>query len=147
MKTKEKKLKYVEWLNAEVMHKASKKWLSELKFIKDEQEFFGDLIKTYTLQLIDTNHFEDSKKIVNKLSKLQKKNAVLIEAVKLHENELEVMIDGIDHFEEEESYKNKHRDFISVFSKYIKKYRALKSQLFDLIKTILKEEKQKRLLQ
>lgn len=146
MKTKEKKVKQVEWLNAEVIHKATLDWLSELKFISDEQEFFDDLIKNYTLQLIDSKHFEDSKKVVNKLSKLQKKNTLLIKGIKLHENNLEVMVDGINELDKEEAYKDKHRDYIIIMNRYLRVYRTLKSNLFELIKSILKEEKQKRLL-
>ena len=44
MKTKEVKVKYEAWLNTETMHNSSVKWLSELKFAKDEQLFF-DLVK------------------------------------------------------------------------------------------------------
>ncbi|MBT8273994.1 MAG: hypothetical protein KJO77_09320 [Bacteroidia bacterium] len=146
MKTKPKKTKYVEWLSAEVMHKASRKWLSELQFICDEQLFFDDLIKSYTLQLIDSKHFETSKKIVEKLSELQKRNENLINVVKIHENELEIMVDGIDQPNEEEMYKQKHRDMIVLMSEYFNEYRMLKKRLFDLIKKIIKDEKQKRLL-
>ncbi|NNK40881.1 MAG: hypothetical protein HKP45_09540, partial [Winogradskyella sp.] len=52
--------KMVEWLNADEMHDASKKWLSELEFVADEQLFFDDLIKSYTLQLIDSKYFNKS---------------------------------------------------------------------------------------
>lgn len=146
MKAKPKKTKYVEWLSAEVMHKASKKWLSELNFIQDEQLFFDELVESYTLQLIDSKHFETSKEIVTELSRLQKKNDHLIEALKVHENELEIMVDGIDQPNEEAMYKQKHRDFIVFVSEYFNDYRILKTKLFDLIKTIIKTEKQKRLL-
>ena len=52
MKNMYTKANYVEWLSAEVMHEASRKWLSELRFIKDEQLFFDDLINSYTNHLI-----------------------------------------------------------------------------------------------
>ncbi len=40
METQHTSSKYVEWLSAEQMHLASKEWLSELLFIKDEHLFF-----------------------------------------------------------------------------------------------------------
>lgn len=147
MKTKKGNKKYVEWLNAEDMHDASRNWLSELRFIKDEQRFFEELIKSYTLQLIDSDHFLTSKEIVETLSKLQKKNKAFIEDVKTHENELLIMVDGIDQLEEEETYKNKHRELIVDLSDYFKKYRNLKKRLFKTIEEIMKHDKQKRLLQ
>jgi hypothetical protein len=146
MKTTKKQPKYVEWLNAEDMHQASRNWLSELNFIKDEQHFLEDLIKSYTLQLIDNSNFEKSKKIVDGLNKLQKKNKSLIKAVNIHESDLKIMVDGIDQIKEEQAYKNKHRELIIYVSKYLKDYRALKAKLFDVIKAVMKKGKQKRLL-
>lgn len=146
MKTTRTNINYVEWLSAEVMHNASRDWLSELNFIKDEQMFFDDLIKSYTLQLIDSKHFGESNKIVNQLSTLQKKTKLIIKAVRNHENKLQIMVDGIDQLEEEENYKEEHRRLIGRVSKFREEYRTHKKELFALIKKIMKEGKQKRLL-
>lgn len=143
----QKNRKYVEWLNADIMHEASRNWLSELRFIKDEQQFLSNLIKSYTLQLIDASHFAESKKIVETLEALQKKNKKYIETVKTHENELLIMVDGIDQLQEEEAYRNKHRTLLVNINYYFKEYRKLKKQVFRAIEDIMKHEKQKRLLQ
>lgn len=143
----QKNRKYVEWLNADIMHEASRNWLSELRFIKDEQQFLSNLIKSYTLQLIDASHFAESKKIVETLEALQKKNKKYIETVKAHENELLIMVDGIDQLQEEEAYRNKHRTLLVNINYYFKEYRKLKKQVFRTIEDIMKHEKQKRLLQ
>ena len=146
MKTTKTEVKYVEWLNAEDMHEASKKWISELSFVKDEQQFFEDLIKSYTLQLLDSQNFPKSKEIVESLNKLQKKNYTLIKMIKTHENKLQIIVDGIDQLKEEKTYKNKHRALILDVSKFLREYRKLKTQLFDIIKVVMKKEKQKHLL-
>ena len=146
MKTEEKQYKYVEWLNAEAMHDDSQKWLLELEFIKDELLFFDDLIKSYTLQLIDSKHFAESKKFVDRLSKFHKKTDSLLKMVKTHEDGLEIMVDGVDQPKEEDSYKEKHRWLIDNINHFSHNYRTFKSQLFGLIKNIIKEQKQKRLL-
>ena len=96
MKTKHKDSKYVAWLSTETMHNASRKWLSELEFTKDEQLFFDDLIKSYTLQLIDSKHFAKSKNIVSQISEIQIETNKLIETIKKHERELKIMVDGIN---------------------------------------------------
>ncbi len=147
MRTADKRPKYVEWLNADVIHEASRNWLSELRFIKDEQRFFENLIKSYTLQLIDSERFSNSKKLVARLDALQKKNKAFIETVKSHENELLIMVDGLDQLKKEDAYKTKHRALIVDINKYFKTYRSLKKRLFDTIDDIMKHEKQKRLLQ
>ena len=129
------------------MHKDSIKWLSELRFAKDEELFFDDLIKSYTLQLIDSKHFSESKNIVQKLSALRKETNTLINTTINHENGLKIMVDGKNEINKENAYKDEHAKLIITMSTFLKKYRALKSQLFTLIKSIIKEGKQKRLLQ
>lgn len=148
MKTKQIKVKKDEAsLSAETMHKNSVKWLSELNFARDEQLFFDDLVKSYTLQLIDSKHFSESKKIVDQINTMQKETDKLIDIIINHEKGLKIMVDGINDIEKEDAYKAKHKKLITTVSKFIEKYRVLKSQLFALIKSIIKQGKQKRLLQ
>ncbi|WP_339917944.1 hypothetical protein [Yeosuana marina] len=138
--------KYIEWLNAELMHEESSKWLSELRFIKDEEHFFEDLIKLFTLQLIDSKNFSKSKEIVDLLKSLRIKNTELIATVTSHERNLKIMVDGKDQLKEEEAYKDRHRELLIAVKRYFKEYRSLKAQLFKTVKGIMKSEKQKRLL-
>ncbi|TBN04347.1 hypothetical protein EYD45_06935 [Hyunsoonleella flava] len=138
--------KYEAWLSAETMHDHSQNWLSELRFAKDEQLFFNDLVGAYTLQLINSKHFNESTKVINKLSAIQKETKELIRTVINHEKGLKIMVDGIDQIPEENAYKDEHGKLIIKISDFLEKYRALKSKLFVLIKSIIKEGKQKRLL-
>ena len=130
--------KYVEWLNAELMHEESSKWLSELRFIKDEEHFFEDLIKLFTLQLIDSKNFSKSKETVELLKSLRVKNIELINSIVIHERELKIMVDGKDQLKEEDAYKVKHRELLIAVKRYFKEYRKLKSQLFIIPFTVLK---------
>jgi hypothetical protein len=147
MKTKHKDSKYVAWLSTEAMHKASRKWLSELEFAKDEQLFFDDLIKSYTLQLIDSKHFNKSKNIVSQIVEIQVETNNLIDGIKKHDRELKIMVDGINQIDLENDYKDKHGKLIITMSEFLEKYKTLKSQLFKLVTSVIKEGKQKRLLQ
>lgn len=137
---------YFEWLTAEDMHETSKKWLSELQFIKDEHLFFQDLITTYTLQIIDFKNFSDTKEIIDVLNKSQKQNNELIEEVILHEKELELMVDGINDLKKEKAYKKRHRQLLKNISSYLYDFKKVKTQLFSIVKDVMKKEKQQRLL-
>lgn len=139
-------LKYTEWLDADEMHEASKNWLSELNFIKDEHQFFEDLITSYTMQILEPEKFSHNKEIIDTLNRSQKQNNTLIEAVKIHENKLQIMVDGIDQLEEEKAYTKEHSDLIITITEFLKEYRSLKTQLFDIIKNIKKEDKNRHLL-
>ncbi|MFD2724687.1 hypothetical protein [Hyunsoonleella rubra] len=147
MKTKSESPKYVAWLNAETMHEASKKWLSELEFAEDEQLFFNDLIKSYTLQLIDPKHYKKNEDVISRLSRLKKKTDELIKSIKKHERGLEIMVDGIDQIELEKAYKDEHGKLIVTIGSFLNRYRELKRELFTAFKSVLKAKKQKRLLQ
>lgn len=139
-------LKYIEWLDADELHEASKEWLSELNFIKDEHLFFEDLVTQFTSQLIAFGNFSNNKEIIDAINRSQKQNNTLIEAVKIHENELKIMVDGIDQIEEEKAYTKEHSDLIIAITEFLKEYKSLKTQLFDIIKSIKKEDKNRHLL-
>lgn len=146
MKTSPTNTKYVEWLSAEQMHDNSKEWLSELLFIKDEHLFFEDLIKSFTLQLIEPEKFSNNKEIIDAINRSQKHNNLLIEALKVHENELHIIIDGINQIKEERAYKSSHQGLMIKIKEFENNYRNLKTQLFDIIKSIKKEDKRNHLL-
>ncbi|NNE32432.1 MAG: hypothetical protein HKN40_08695 [Winogradskyella sp.] len=139
-------LKYTKWLEPDEMHEASKEWLSELNFVKDEHLFFEDLVTKFTSQLIALDVFSDTKEIIDAINRSQKQNNALIEAVMIHENELQIMVDGIDQLDEEKAYVRKHTDLIMAINEFLKEYKGLKSQLFDIIKKIKKEDKDRHLL-
>jgi hypothetical protein len=146
MKTAQKDINYVKWLSAEEMHENSRHWLSELHFIKDEQLFFDNLIKSYTLQLTDSSHFKKSKKVVDKLFELQNETNGLIKIINKHENNLKIMVDTIDQIKEESYYKDKHRELITSVNDFFQSYQIFKKILFRLIKNIIREQKQKLLI-
>jgi len=146
MITSKTQARFIEWLSSDEMYQASKKWHSELSFIKDEQLFFDGLIKTYTLQLLDKNKFEKNKKFIAALDASQKKVDELLEIVKTHSNDLEILVDGINQIKEEASYKKEHKGLVLVISAFFIEYKNLKTELFQIIKEILKDEKQRHLI-
>ncbi|GAB4157501.1 MAG: hypothetical protein Tsb0033_09400 [Winogradskyella sp.] len=147
MKTIHTNAKHIEWLSADDMHFESKKWLSELEFYKEEQWFFEDLIRSYTLQIIDQNHFDESKRLIDKLTKIVEQTQTLSNAVQSHEKQLSIMVDGIDQIKEETAYKKEHRNLAELVDELGKRYRALKAKFFKFIKMIMKESKQNHLIE
>jgi len=146
MQTIHTKTKHTEWLSPEHMHDDSKLWLSELKFYKEEQIFLEELIKSYTLQLIDKKHYEDSKAIVKKLSEIVKQTEILLKTVTSHEKQLTIVVDGVDQLKEEAIYRKEHRNLIEIIAEFKKRYQSVKVKLFSLIKLVIKENKQKLIL-
>jgi len=137
----------MEWYSAEELHKASQDWLVELEFIKDEQLFLEDLLTSNTVKLIDTIGFIDDMKIIDALKLSQKRNESIIKAIKKHDKNLKILLDGIDHPEEEKLYKKEHRNLMDLINEHLKDYKILKTQLFATLKKMFKKDKQKRLTQ
>lgn len=146
MKTTQLNPKYIEWRSPEELHETSLYWISELKFIKDEQHFLEELIENHILQLLSKTIFDKSKPVVEELSISKKEIEPLLKKIINHYNELTILLDGIDQPIEEKKYKDEHRKLMIVVNEFLLKYREVKRNIFDLIKIILKQSKQKRLL-
>jgi GTP-binding protein EngB required for normal cell division len=136
----------IEFLSAEEMHEASLGWLRELEFIKDEHLFFEDMITSFSLQLIQNKGFEQNVEIIDIINASQKRNNSLIKIIKKHDKNLRLLVDGIDQIKEETVYKQEHRNLIEVINEHLKEYKSLKTQLFAIIKGVIKKEKQKKLM-
>lgn len=147
MKKDKSEAKYQEWLSPDMIHQTSLNWLSEIEFVKDEQLFFNDLIKSYTLQLLDSKHFKKSKELIDELKAFENETNDILKTVKMHERALGILVDGINQIKEEEAYKRDHLRFIIDVSNFQKKHRAIKKEIFSLIKGIINQKKQKSLLQ
>ncbi|MBC8768372.1 hypothetical protein H4O18_10235 [Arenibacter sp. BSSL-BM3] len=140
------KKRMIEWLDPNEMHEASLKWMSELKFIRDEQLFLNDLVKSYTLQLTDSEFFTESKEIIGAISTAEKEVIVLMKKVQAHENQLEIMLDQIDQLKMEKAYTETHWELNTEMNRYSVHYRELKSHLFKLVTKVMKKDKRNRLL-
>jgi hypothetical protein len=146
MKATQTHTNFVKWLSAEDMHNDSKEWVLELEFLNDEYLFFEDLMRSYTLQLIDLQDYSKNKKIIEAIGNSRKENDNLKELIREHENKLEILIDGVEQPNEEEAYKNGHKSLLISFKNHLKEHKELKYSLFGIIKEIKKKEKQKRLI-
>ncbi len=146
MKTKKTQQRYTEWLCPEEMHEASLNWFSELKFMRDEQFFLNNLIKSYTLQLTDSSVFKKSKEVVGHLQKIEQELVPLFKKVQVHENQLEIMIDDVDQLKMEKAYLETHKELKFEMRNYSARYRKIKEALFKVVTTVMKKNKQKRLL-
>jgi len=147
MKSRTPNIKYIAWRSAEELNEATINWISELKFIKDEQHFLVELIENYTLQLIAGKTFEKSSKVMNELNQKRKQINPLLKRIIKHYNDLDVLVDLIDQPEDEKKYKDDHRQLLVEVSLYFDSYKTTKKRIFNLIKTVMKQSKQKKLLQ
>ena len=145
METKSNKRKFREWFSADELHEESKKWFSELKFAKDEQKFLNNMVKDYTLDIIDSDMFKTIQPVVESLNKSEKDLVDLFKKVQLHENQLQIMVDDVNQEKMEEAYLDTHNDLAMEVQDYFETYRDSKTKIFDIVSNVIKR-KQKRLL-
>lgn len=146
METTGKNYKYIEWKSAEEMHFSSLQWISELNFIKDEHHFFEDMLKEYTLPIIESHLFSRVKDQIDRITKSEQRTDTLLKSTIKHRNDLQIMVDGINQLEEEKKYKKEHKKLLIVVNQYLLEYNDLKKEIFETVSQALKQQKQKRLL-
>ena len=146
MGTSDQNYKYVEWKSAEEMHFSSLQWISELNFIKDEHQFFEDMLREYTLPIIESHLLSKVKDLIDRLTKYKQQAGTLLNKLTEHRNGLQVMVDGINQLEVENRYKNEHRKLLTDVNKFSLEYNNLKKEIFETVSQALKQQKQKRLL-
>lgn len=146
METKGQDYKYIEWKSSEEMHFSSLQWISELNFIKNEHLFFEDMLKEYTLPIIESHLFNKVKDLIDRLIRSKNKADSLLKRIIEHRNGLQIMVDGIDQIADEKKYKEDHRSLLKEVNKFSNGYNAVKKEIFETVSQALKQQKQKRLL-
>lgn len=146
METTGRDYKYIEWKSSEEMHFSSLQWISELNFIKDEHLFFEDMLKEYTLPIIESHLFNKVKDLIDRLIGSKNKAESLLKRITDHRNGLKIMVDGINQIEEEKKYKEDHRSLLNEVKQFSNEYNAMKKEIFETVSQALKQQKQKRLL-
>lgn len=143
MYTNQYKFKYLEWHSPEEIHETTIKWQSELDFMEGEWYFLKELLSDNTLLLLSEANFEETQKLVSELLSHKKGIPEIKELLEEHRNALEVLVDGINEYQKEKAFKDRHvlLEFkINDFNEY---YRKMKTSIFDIMKTSMKKGKQK----
>lgn len=138
--------RYIAWKTPEEMHYSCLQWISYLDFIRDEHRFFEDILKEYTLPVLEAHLFENARKLVNDLSISEKEEKELTRKLISHRNNLKIMIDETDQLEQEQEYTVDHGNLKMEISQYSERFRILKKEIFEIISSSLKKQKENRLL-
>ncbi len=146
MDTPNQNFRYVEWKSSDEMHYSCLQWISELNFIKDEQVFFQDMLKEYTVPILESHLLEEAKSLIFKLTDSEKQVEDLLKETTKHRNGLQILLDGIDQPDQEKQYREEHKLLLKEVNNFTKKYQTLKKEIFKTVSTALKQQKQKKLL-
>ena len=134
---------YLKWFSAEEMHEVAKNWVSELHFVRDEQDFFEQLLQQLTVL---GNSLPTSLTINNlkeELAMLQRDCTLLVSAVLTHQNKGYILLDGINQLEEEERYKEAHRELLDAIGEFLIQHTQIKKEVFKVSKVLLKQKEKR----
>lgn len=146
MENKAYNYRYIEWKTPDEMHFSSLQWKSELNFIKDEHRFFEDMLKEYTMPIIESQLFSRVKELIEQLTLSRKDLNELEKRVIKHINRLQRLIDDVDEPKEGRVYRQEHKNILNDVTHYSRQYKRLKREIFEAVSKALKQQKQKRLL-
>lgn len=146
MKNKTPKFRYIDWKTPDEMHFSSLQWQSEINFIKDEHRFFEDMLKEYTMPIIESNLFSRIQKLIEQLTASEKELKTLQEQVNDHTNRLQRLVENVDEPKEGRTYRQEHKNILNHVNEFHNKYKQLKKEIFEAVSQALKHQKQKRLL-
>jgi hypothetical protein len=139
-------IKYIEWRSIEELHEEILNCISELRFTKDEQQFLEDLVLNHTMGLLAGKSYELSRNIITRLTNSRDNLGPLLKKMMSHNNDLQSLLDEITNIEEMEDFKKLHNQLMSEFIVYNSQFKKVKKQIFKLIKQVLKEKRQMKLL-
>ena len=131
--------------NVYLLHDDSLKWITELDFIADEQAFLENLLSSHFLELSSSDHYEATRKLIKKLKEVEKSGRELIDTIELHNKHMATMIES-KQLEYDENLEAEHERIQLDFDNYLVKFKFVKKKIFNMIKQIMLDHKQKLLI-
>lgn len=129
----------------EHLHDKTKYWISEIEFIKIEQDFLKELLAEHVMALCTSNNFKNAKLFLKGIYHEKIVGERLIESIKKHQINLALLIESI-YLKKEDSFRKDHEHLKTELINYIDNFKYIKEQVFELILLIMKKEKKQKLL-
>lgn len=129
----------------ERLHAKAQQWISEIEFIKIEQNFLKELLGEHIIGLCTTNNYAKAKLLISGIEHETILGNKLMKSIKEHKINLALLIENIN-LKNEKTFRNNHNLLKMEVKNYIENFKFLKEQVFELVLLIMKNEKEKKLL-
>ena len=127
------------------LHDQSVQWINEIQFMTDEQVFLEHLLSSHFLELSSSKLYETTKRLIRKLKEVESLGNDLMDKIQLHNKHVGTIIENFNK-EYQVNVDREHRSIKKDLDSYLLKFRYIKKKIFGIIKSIMKEHKQKRLI-
>jgi hypothetical protein len=129
----------------EQLKKETKDWLSEIEFIKIEQNFLNELLTDHVIGLCETDNFNKAKLFINGVVHEIKLGTELKNSIKDHKMNLALLLENI-YLKKENDFRKTHELLKIEVKNYIQNFKYIKEQVFELVLFIMKLDKKQKLL-
>lgn len=127
------------------LHSKAQQWISEIEFIKIEQNFLKELLSEHIIGLCETHNYDKAKMFLNGIEHEAKLGNKLIESIKEHKINLALLLENIQ-LKNETKFRDNHKLLKVEVKNYIENFKYIKEQVFELVLLIMKNEKERKLL-
>ncbi len=127
------------------LHDQSVQWINEIQFMTDEQVFLEHLLSSHFLELSSSKLYETTKRLIRKLKEVEVLGNDLMDKIQLHNKHVGTIIENFNK-EYQVNVDQEHQSIKKDLDSYLLKFRYIKKKIFGIIKAIMKDHKQKLLI-
>ena len=127
------------------LHEQSVQWINEIEFMADEEVFLEHLLSAHFLDLSTSKLYDTTQKLIRKLKESGNLGKDLMERIRAHNKHVGVVIETFNK-EYDNAVDREHQAIKKDLDNYILKFRFVKKKIFNIIKEIMKDHKQKLLI-
>lgn len=127
------------------LHEQNVTWLTELEFVQDEHIFLEDLLSAHFLDLSSEKLFEPTKKLIHRLNDVEKMDNELEDAIQTHNKHVATLLESLQ-LDGKKDVVKEHQSIKRDFETFYLKFKFVKKKIYNMIKEIMKEHKQKLLI-
>ena len=132
---------YVMSTSLDNLHRASKNWISELKFWADELNFFKELLGRYFSNLVSYDRFDQTQAIYYKIFSFEENNLPqLIKKLMDHEKRLANTAQFSSRLDEE-ACRIEHQEISRDLMNFMREMKSLKKDVFAFTESVINDEK------
>jgi hypothetical protein len=135
-------LQSAEW---QELHVLTSHWQSDMAFFEDELRFIDVLLDKYFNALIDPENMDSTKSIAAKLSNLKSSREMMTSRIAEHLHHIKALMTN-SASQDAEAFREEHARLHDELTDFVKTFRAVKRDIFELTERIARTEKLKHLI-
>lgn len=127
------------------LHEQTVQWINEIEFMADEEVFLEHLLSAHFLDLSSSKLYDTTQKLIRKLKESGNLGKDLMKRILAHNKHVSVVIETFNK-EYDKEIDREHQSIKKDLDSYVLKFRFVKKKIFNIIKEIMKDHKQKLLI-